>query len=137
MHCPEIIVAASSLWAKKILGSVTSFANSSIRLPGCCVQSSFFRGRHLHALKMFTCQTEKALVVGKHAQKPRWQLDELLSEDEWSTVQPIARLNEMLLQHCRGKQDGPTGTELPHVGTCRGHGAREGHGSPGPADRPF
>ncbi|CAK9109715.1 Uncharacterized protein PF11_0207 [Durusdinium trenchii] len=33
------------------------------------------------------------------------ELDELLSEDEWSTVQPIARLNEMLLQHCRGKQD--------------------------------
>ena len=32
------------------------------------------------------------------------KVDELLTEDEWSTVHPIARLNEMLMQHCRGKQ---------------------------------
>ena len=34
-----------------------------------------------------------------------FEVEELLTEDEWTTVHPIARLNEMLMQHCRGKEE--------------------------------
>jgi len=50
-----------------------------------------------------TC--EEALKDESDVEKLVEQIDDLLTEDEWTTVHPIARLNEMLLTKCRGKQD--------------------------------
>ena len=57
-------------------------------------------------VKIFPSTNPLTSASSGHFQNFHRKVDELLTEDEWSTVHPIARLNEMLMQHCRGKQVG-------------------------------
>ena len=63
---------------------------------------------------------EEVLKDSGGVEKLLEDLEEMLTEDEWTTVHPIARLNEMLMTHCRSKQDGLLLRSLMFVFFCGG-----------------